>query len=195
MAQKLLSSITDRFVTIVIFLVPLVKIQVPAHKIITMIETSAITTEILSLIDVWEQNLASLPNETITERRNNQNRTIKQILGHLIDSTSNNTHRVVHLQYQQSPFLFPNYATFGNNNRWIAIQNYQNEDWLSMIQLWKYSLIHFCHVIENVNDDKLDNQWISGPDTTITLKTMIADFPRHLKLHLSEINDLINIKS
>jgi len=195
MAQKSLSSITDRFVTIVIFLVPLVKIQVPAHKIITMIETSAITTEILSLIDVWEQNLASLPNETITERRNNQNRTIKQILGHLIDSTSNNTHRVVHLQYQQSPFLFPNYATFGNNNRWIAIQNYQNEDWLSMIQLWKYSLIHFCHVIENVNDDKLDNQWISGPDTTITLKTMIADFPRHLKLHLSEINDLINIKS
>ena len=160
-----------------------------------MIETSAITTEILSLIDVWEQNLASLPDETITERRNNQNRTIKQILGHLIDSTSNNTHRVVHLQYQQSPFLFPNYATFGNNDRWIAIQNYQNEDWLSMIQLWKYSLKHFCHVIENVDDDKLDNQWISGPDTTITLKTMITDFPRHLKLHLSEINDLINIKS
>jgi hypothetical protein len=159
-----------------------------------MIETAIITKEILSLIEGWESKLASLPGEIITERRNSQNRTIKQILGHLIDSTSNNTHRVVHLQYQSSPFSFPNYATFGNNDRWIAIQDYQNEDWLNMIHLWKYSLLHFCHVIKNVSNDKLDNEWIAGPDKTITLKTMIIDFPRHLKLHLNEINDLIEQK-
>jgi len=156
-----------------------------------MIESSEITSEILSIIEYWEQKLASLPHEIITERRNSQNRTIKQILGHLIDSTSNNTHRVVHLQYQPSPFSFPNYATFGNNDRWIAIQDYQNEEWMAMIQLWKYSLLHFCHVIKNVNDDKLENEWISGPGKTITLKSMIVDFPRHLKLHMSEINDLM----
>ncbi len=159
-----------------------------------MIESSAIINEILHLIEEWEHRLASLPNETISERRNSQNRTIKQILGHLIDSNSNNTHRVVHLQYQQSPFSFPNYATFGNNDRWIAIQDYQNEDWLNMIRLWKYSLLHFCHIIKNVNDDKLENEWIAGPDKNITLRTMIVDFPRHLKLHLAEINELINSK-
>ena len=49
--------------------------------------------------------------------------------------------------------------------------------------------MHFCHVIKNVNDEKPGNEWISGPDKKITLKTMIADFPGHLKLHLSEIND------
>jgi len=157
-----------------------------------MKETSGMTSEILCLIEEWDRKLSSLPNETITELRNSQNRTIKQILGHLIDSTSNNTHRVVHLQYQQSPFSFPNYATFGNNDRWIEIQDYQSEDWLNMIQLWKYSLLHFCHVINNVNDDKLENEWISGPDKNITLRTMIVDFPRHLKLHLNEINELIN---
>jgi len=157
-----------------------------------MIETSVITSEILSLIEEWEHRLSSLPHETITQRRNSQNRTIKQILGHLIDSNSNNTHRVVHLQYQQSPFSFPNYATFGNNDRWIAIQDYQNEDWFNMINLWKYSLMHFCNIIKNVKDDKLENEWISGPDKNITLRTMIVDFPRHLKLHLNEINELIN---
>jgi hypothetical protein len=157
-----------------------------------MTETSAIITEIRSLIKDWEPKLTSLTTETITQRRNNQNRTIKQIIGHLIDSTSNNTHRVVYLQYQESPFSFPNYATFGNNDRWIAIQNYQNEDWSSMIKLWKYSLIHFCHVINNISDDTLEHEWISGPDKNITLRTMIVDFPRHLKLHLTEINDLIN---
>ncbi len=160
-----------------------------------MKESTAITKEILQLIKDWEPRLASLPTETITQRRNKQDRTIKQILGHLIDSTSNNTHRIVHLQYQKSPFSFPNYATFGNNDRWIAIQNYQNEDWDTMIRLWKYTLIHLCHVIKNVNDSKLENEWISGPDKNITLRTMIVDFPIHLKLHLTEINELINNKS
>ena len=159
-----------------------------------MVETSVISSQIHSLIEEWEYRLSSLTDEIITQRRNSQNRTIKQILGHLIDSNSNNTHRVVHLQYQQSPFSFPNYATFGNNDRWITIQDYQNEEWPNMIQLWKYSLLHFCHVIRNVKDDKLENEWISGPDKNITLRTMIVDFPGHLKLHLEEINDLINRK-
>jgi hypothetical protein len=157
-----------------------------------MIESSLITNEILSLIKEWEPKLTSLSHDMITQRRNSQNRTIKQILGHLIDSTSNNSHRVVHLQYQPSPLVFPNYATMGNNDRWIAIQDYQNEDWTNMIQLWKYSLLHFCHVIRNIDDNKLSNEWIASPDKNITLKSMVIDFTRHLKLHLTEINELIN---
>lgn len=160
-----------------------------------MKEASETAAEIKSIINVWEPRLVSLPAATITEHRNSQNRNIKQILGHLIDSTSNNTHRVVHLQYQESPVSFPNYATFGNNDRWIAIQDYQNEDWHNMIQLWKYSLLHFCHVINNLSDDKLENEWIAGPGRNITLRAMIVDFLPHLKLHLKEIDDLINVKS
>ena len=156
-----------------------------------MKEASQITLEISALIDKWVPELTSLPEKTISKPRNSQNRNIKQILGHLIDSTSNNTHRVVHLQYQDNPFSFPNYATFGNNDRWIAIQNYESADWNKMIQLWKYSLLHYCHVINNVNDQKLENEWISGPEKNISLRTMIVDFPKHLKLHLDEINDLI----
>jgi len=157
-----------------------------------MIEAPQITFEISSLIENWVPRLTSLSEQSITEPRNNQVRNIKQILGHLIDSTSNNTHRVVHLQYQKSPFSFPNYATFGNNDRWIAIQNYEGADWNNMMQLWKYSLLHFCHVINNLNDEKLENEWISGPEKNITLRSMILDFPKHLKLHLDEISDLIN---
>jgi predicted MPP superfamily phosphohydrolase len=156
-----------------------------------MKESVAIIQEITSIIESWESKLSELIDPVLSFRRNSQNRTVKQILGHLIDSTSNNTHRVVHLQYQKCPFEFPNYATGGNNDRWIAIQNYQEEDWKNMIQLWKYSLLHFCHVIQNVKDSKLENEWISGPGQRITLKTMIVDFPRHLKLHMSEIEALI----
>jgi DinB superfamily len=159
-----------------------------------MINTSEITTEIISIADEWHSKLASLPDEIIIVRRNQQNRTIKQILGHLIDSTSNNIHRIVHLQYQTSPLIFPNYATMGNNDRWIAIQDYQNEEWKNIVELWRYSLLHLCHVIRNVDATKLNNEWIAGPGEIISLKSMIVDFSRHLKLHLAEIEVLINLQ-
>jgi hypothetical protein len=126
-------------------------------------------------------------------KRNNQSRTIKQILGHMADSASNNTHRIVHLQYQDSPLSFPNYATNGNNDRWIAIQDYQNENWNDLIQHWKYSHIHLIHVISSVNQDKLDNEWISESKYgNIKLKDMITDFLRHFNLHLNEIQEIID---
>src|SRR5664279_863863 len=157
-----------------------------------MKETDLIRLELIALVTDWEPILISLSEDIVSQRRNSQNRTIKQIIGHIIDSSSNNTHRIVHLQYEPCPFTFPNYATFGNNDRWIAIQDYQNEDWDILVQLWKYSLLHISHVIKNVKEDKLTNEWISGPGEKVTLKSMIIDFPRHLKLHLSEINELIN---
>jgi hypothetical protein len=159
-----------------------------------MNDYTEVTDKIAGLIRLWEPRLSSLPDEIISQRRNSQNRTIKQILGHLIDSTSNNIHRIVHLQYQSSPLVFPNYASFGNNDKWIAIQDYQNEDWTNLIQLWKYSLLHYCHVVKNVDPAKLKNEWIAGPEIQIPLSSMIPDFLRHFKLHLDEIDDLINSK-
>jgi hypothetical protein len=157
-----------------------------------MKEIDPICNELLSLVNEWEPVLTRLPEDIISQRRNSQNRTIRQIVGHMIDSSSNNTHRIVHLQYQSPPLIFPNYATFGNNDRWIAIQDYQDEEWNTLIRLWKYSLLHICHVMKNVKADKMNNEWISGPGEKVTLKAMIIDFPRHLKLHLSEIDELIN---
>lgn len=147
---------------------------------------------VITLIEEWETKLKDLPVDVITKRRNQQNRTIKQIIGHLIDSASNNTHRIVHMQYQASPLRFPNYATNGNNDRWIAIQNYQDEDWQDMISLWKYSNLHIVHVIKNVNPEKINNQWHYNEERLISLKDGIIDYLRHFKLHLNEIDELIN---
>lgn len=148
--------------------------------------------ELLQLIGEWEAKLMALSEDTITNKRNGQNRTIKQIVGHLIDSASNNTHRIVHLQYQPSPLIFPDYANLGNNDRWIAIQNYQDENWQDLVGLWKYANIHIVHVIYNVNPDKLNNEWITALNQPVSLGAMIIDYLRHFKLHLCEIDELIN---
>jgi hypothetical protein len=154
-------------------------------------EFEPVTREIATLIEAWESRLSELSSEVITQRKNSQNRTIKQILGHLIDSASNNIHRYVHLQYRESPLEFPNYASEGNNDRWIAIQQYQTEDWEKMIRLWIYINYHLIHVIRHINPEKLDNEWIAAPERHISLREMVNDYVRHLKLHLGEITDLL----
>jgi hypothetical protein len=154
---------------------------------------SYVTDGVLRGLERWESKLIHLSEDTIINKRNSQDRTIKQVLGHMVDSASNNTHRIIHLQYQDSPVRFPNYATNGNNDRWIVIQNYQHENWADLIQHWKYSHLHWIHVVKNVNQDKLDNEWISESEYgNILLKDMIADFLRHFHLHLGEIQELID---
>jgi hypothetical protein len=155
-------------------------------------EFEPIMHELSILIKQWEPKLTVLTDNIIMQRRNSQNRSIKQIVGHMIDSASNNTHRTIHLQYRETPLVFPNYASNGNNDRWIAIQNYQDEDWNDMIMLWKFSNLHLIHVIENVNPSKLDNEWYCSEDRLITLRDGITDYVRHFKLHLEEINELIH---
>ena len=155
-------------------------------------EFEIVTRGVVSLIGLWEEKLKNLPNEVVSGRMNNQNRTIKQILGHLIDSASNNTHRYIHLQYQQSPLTFPNYATNGNNDRWIAIQNYQEESWENLIQLWKYINLHLVHVIQNINYEKVENLWIASPELNVSLKEQVLYYLKHFELHLKEIDELIN---
>jgi len=37
----------------------------------------------------------------------------------------------------------------------------------------------------------LTDEWISGLNEKVSLKAMVIDFPRHFKLHLNEINELL----
>jgi len=155
-------------------------------------ELKRICEELSELISVWEVRLAALPERTITRRFNSQDRNIKQILGHMVDSASNNTHRVIHMHYQKSPINYPDYANLGNNDRWIAIQNYQEEDWVELVRLWAAVNRHMVHLIGQVDESLLNQYWISALKDRVSLKEMINDYPRHFNLHLNEISALIN---
>ena len=153
-----------------------------------------ISKELASLVLKWEPKLVAVSEPVLENSRNKQNRTIKQIVGHMIDSASNNTHRVVQLQYRETPLRFHNYATYGNNDRWIAIQNYQDENRELLVQHWKFSHLHFAHVIQNIQAEKLNNTWFAGAGEKISLREIVENFPKHFKLHLAEIEKLINQK-
>jgi hypothetical protein len=153
---------------------------------------SAHTAEIRRLVSEWEPKLLALPEDVISIRFNSQNRSIKMIVGHMCDSASNNTHRIIHLQYQPSPLQFPDYANLGNNDRWIRLQAYQLESWPALVALWSSSTLHFAHVADHVDTTKLGNVWLNALSEPVTLEEMIRDYGRHLGLHLGEIEELMN---
>ncbi|MCP4604403.1 MAG: DinB family protein [Proteobacteria bacterium] len=144
--------------------------------------------EIESIVGEWSSRLNGFSNEIISNRRNNQNRTVRQILGHLVDSAANNHHRIVRLQYV-TDLDFPDYRQ--DNDRWIAIQNYQSEDFKQLVTLWESYNLHLVHVIENVYEGCLNNTWKDFEGNEETLKTVIEGYLWHLNLHLKEIEDLI----
>lgn len=150
---------------------------------------SEITTGINQVITIWERKLSTLSNETISTKLNKQNRTIKQILGHLIDSASNNHQRMIRLQYNLE-LIFPDYRQ--DNDRWIGIQNYQEANWANIVQLWKSFNFQIIQVIENVDKSKLQNFWHDFEGTRVTLDEMIVGYLWHVNLHMNEIQELID---
>jgi len=155
-------------------------------------ESNQICEDLSKLIRDWEEKLEALPEKTISLRFNSQDRSIRQIIGHMVDSATNNTHRIIHMHYQKSPINYPDYANLGNNDRWISIQNYQEEDWGELVRLWAAVNRHMVHLIRQVDESRINQYWVSALKERVSLKEMIDDFPRHFKLHLNEISALIN---
>lgn len=152
---------------------------------------SDIADRIEKLIFSWEVRLLQLSMETRTERFNQQNRSIKQIIGHMIDSACNNHQRIVRLQYNET-LEFPDYRP--QNDTWIKVQHYQTEDWSLMINLWKYYNLHLCHLFLNVDENCLANSWTDADGVQVSLREMMEGYLVHFELHLYEIEDLIKQK-
>ncbi len=107
----------------------------------------------------------------------------KQIIGHLIDSASNNHQRFVRVQFQDG-LAMPRYE----QEQWVASQNYQNEAWSELLAFWKSYNQHLIHVIKNITEDKLNHTVRVGDNEPVTLRFLIEDYVAHMRNHLVQIS-------
>ena len=106
----------------------------------------------------------------------------KQVLGHLIDSAANNHQRFVRAQLTQE-LVLPGYE----QERWVAVQHYQDEPWDALIALWHQYNRHLLHVMALVPGDHLGRRCIIGGKEAVTLEFLMKDYVVHLKHHLQQI--------
>src|SRR5215211_3151625 len=69
----------------------------------------------------------------------------KQVIGHLIDSASNNHQRFVRLMLEDDLSL-PGYLQDG----WVASQRYNERPWPELLALWSAYNRHLASIIANV---------------------------------------------
>jgi hypothetical protein len=105
----------------------------------------------------------------------------KEILGHLIDSASNNHQRIVRLQL--APTLeMPSYE----QNGWVRSQNYADRPWRDLVELWLAYNRHLVHVIRNADAGAARHVWKASAGD-VELQFLIEDYVRHLNHHLAQI--------
>lgn len=122
----------------------------------------------------------------------------KEILGHLIDSASNNHQRFVRAQWRDS-LVFDGYE----QDAWVEAQRYQDAPWTEVVVLWREYNRHIARVMAAVPHDARYREhrvhnlhqlaWRTIPaDQPATLDYFMADYVGHLHHHLRQIRALLD---
>jgi hypothetical protein len=135
-------------------------------------------------VDRW----CNLPEQTLRFRPSEDAWSIKEIVGHLIDSSANNHQRFVRLQLVKQ-LSFPDYGQ--DNIRWVRIQNYQDRKWEELLGLWRHYNNQLADIIRSVDPSCLSHVWQLDTENTVTLFDLMTDYLRHLEVHLHQIADTL----
>jgi hypothetical protein len=106
----------------------------------------------------------------------------KQVLGHLIDSASNNHQRFVRAALRGS-LDFPGYDQDG----FVRVQAVEKASWTLLVSLWTVYNGYLAHVIAHLPQSRLGTLCRIGSDEPVTLKFLGEDYLRHLLHHLRQI--------
>jgi len=106
----------------------------------------------------------------------------KEVIGHLIDSASNNHQRFVRAATQPT-LEFPGYDQEVN----IRVQAVKQADWLLLVTLWAAYNRYLAHVIAHLPPEKLETQCRIGDGEAVTLRYLATDYLQHLLHHLRQI--------
>ena len=161
-------------------------VEVPAHA-----RTLDTTTHDVAR---W---LATLPESVVSWRPSATAWSIKEIIGHLIDSAANNHQRFVRAASQEE-LVFPGYE----QDDWVRTQAYGSAPWEPLVMLWQSYNLHLARVMatmpasvrerrrETHNFHQIGFRTFSA-DQPVTLDDLMEDYVVHLEHHLAQVRDRV----
>jgi hypothetical protein len=137
--------------------------------------------------------LRDIPEAQSGEKNSPDDWSAKETIGHLIDSAANNHQRFVRAQFT-GDLVFPGYQ----QDQWVSSQNYRNESWSEVIQLWSAYNLHLVHLASAIPEDVLTKPRsphtldriafnLVDKNVSATLEYLIRDYVDHLRHHLNQI--------
>ena len=153
--------------------------------------------ELRRLASGYAARLRDLPESVVRRRPAPGKWSVAEVIGHLIDSASNNHQRFIRGRWQDA-LVFPGYA----QDDWVAAQRYQQADWKTLIELWRSFNLHLADVMERTPAADRKKQYIQHNFDQVAFRSMTADAPatldwfmedyvEHFKHHLKQIDGLL----
>jgi hypothetical protein len=105
----------------------------------------------------------------------------KEIVGHLIDSASNNHQRFIRAQFEEAPFIIY------DQNKWNESSHYKEMDSHHVISFWKDYNLHLLEIIKRIPADNLSRECKTNEPQNVTLQWLIEDYVVHMEHHLRQI--------
>jgi len=102
----------------------------------------------------------------------------KQMLGHLIDSATNNHHRFVRAQFEDKPLI-----TY-NADEWVDASRYQSMPTRHLVYLWQLYNLHITLLIKQIPTALMQKECDSGDTSLHTLEWLFDDYVVHMEHHL-----------
>jgi hypothetical protein len=106
----------------------------------------------------------------------------KEILGHLIDSASNNHQRFVRAQLEEE-LQFPAYEQEG----WARTQHCEDLPLTDLVDLWVAYNRLLVHIASRIPEDKLGRLVRVGSGDPVTLQFLVTDYLDHMEHHLGQL--------
>ncbi len=125
------------------------------------------------LLEISEEDFSMKINPTTWSK--------KEILGHLIDSATNNHQRFIRVQYENSPTIVYDQI------KWNALNHYQQLESKRIIHFWVIYNQHLLEVIKRIPESNLLKACNVGSENAVTLQFLIDDYVLHLEHHLKQV--------
>lgn len=133
------------------------------------------------LLTIIPPLLHAVPDEEMTYKPAADKWSRKEILGHLIDSATNNHQRFIRIQFENTPHI-----VYDQNN-WVDCSGYQKLDTKHIIHFWEVYNKHLVYVIMNIPEWQMERTCMTNGDTPVTLRWLIDDYVVHMEHHLRQL--------
>ena len=105
----------------------------------------------------------------------------KELLGHLIDSASNNHQRFVRAQFEDAPRIVY------DQNQWNNASHYNDLDSHHLIAFWELYNRHLLEVVKRIPPEILQRKCNADASEPVTIAYLIDDYLRHMEHHLEQM--------